>query len=320
MAQSNAMKQSSAPPAPRVSICIATYKRPRLLGELLSALNGLSLDDDQFSDLRLIVVDNDAAQSARAALSAWSDRWPLDYVVEPSRGVATARNAAIAAGLDRSDYLAFIDDDEVPDPNWLASLLAVALEEEASLVFGPVDRLLPNQTQDRIERPTAGNLLISSKIFNHSGLRFDPAFDRSGGEDLMFFQTAKAAGFSATMAQDARVREHVPASRIDLSARLLGRFQDGNIRALIDTMDGAKVTTRLARFGSGVSRLGWGLLRLPTFPFVGGPQRVEVLGDVLWGAGAMAGLAGVVYNAHNRVHLAETAGAASAPQSSTTQP
>ena len=48
--------------------------------------------------------------------------------VEGRRGIPQARNAAVAVALERADFVAFIDDDEVPSPLWLAELLRLRAE------------------------------------------------------------------------------------------------------------------------------------------------------------------------------------------------
>lgn len=48
------------------------------------------------------------------------------------------------------------------------------------------------------------------------GLRFDPRFALSGGEDVMFFRTLHAAGNRIAYAPRARVTELVPHKRATL--------------------------------------------------------------------------------------------------------
>ena len=80
-----------------VAICVATYARCEGLRQLLESLAALQLDEPAPA-LRVVVVDNDAAASARAAVEGLKGfPWPCEYVVEPQRGISAARNAAVRA-------------------------------------------------------------------------------------------------------------------------------------------------------------------------------------------------------------------------------
>src|SRR5206468_9191594 len=61
----------------------------------------------------------------------------VDYLVEPRAGLSFARNAAVKAAPGQ--ILAWIDDDEVADPNWLAEV-ARALDEhpDADVISGVI--------------------------------------------------------------------------------------------------------------------------------------------------------------------------------------
>jgi GT2 family glycosyltransferase len=124
-----------------VDVCIATCRRPRGLARLLGALAQLRLPDPA-PELRAVVVDNDREASARAVCDAALDAlpFPLVYAIEKRRGIPQARNAALALSLRGADFAAFLDDDEVPEPDWLAELLAAQAASGADAVVGPVVR------------------------------------------------------------------------------------------------------------------------------------------------------------------------------------
>jgi len=189
-------KDAASSPPPRVAVCVATYKRPRGLKCLLEALGRLVFQRQQ-PELRIIVVDNDDAASARdvcheaAALSPW----PISYRVEPRRGIPFARNAAVALAADWAHDIAFIDDDEEPDPSWLDELLTVREACQADVVTGPVlprfDADAPRWiTQGRFfrgrRRPTGtaldvamtNNVLARTEVFRRVAAWAPPA-DRS---------------------------------------------------------------------------------------------------------------------------------------------
>jgi glycosyltransferase involved in cell wall biosynthesis len=98
-----------------VSVLVPTYRRPALLVQCLDGLARQTLTAHEV----LVVVRRDDSES-RASIANRSDL-PLREVVVDRPGVVAARNAGldIAAG----DIVAFIDDDAIPHPDWLARLV-----------------------------------------------------------------------------------------------------------------------------------------------------------------------------------------------------
>ena len=65
-------------------------------------------------------------------------------------------------------------------------------------------------------RPVAASncLLLDLGFVRRAGLRFDEAFGATGGEDTLFTRRLRAAGGVIRWCDEARVRDHVPASRL----------------------------------------------------------------------------------------------------------
>src|SRR5215467_13012225 len=120
-----------------VAICVATFRRPRLLKNLLGALAQLCFRNILQPKIDVIVVDNDDSQSARSICQLPAFPWKLHYVSEPRRGIVHARNRAIMEARG-ANFLAFIDDDEAPCREWLDELLAAQSEYDADVVSGIV--------------------------------------------------------------------------------------------------------------------------------------------------------------------------------------
>ena len=103
-----------------ISVCICTYKRPELLRQLLIELG--RQDTAELFGYSIVVADNDRAESARSVVRVFSENSQIavNYCVEPEQNIALARNKALenASG----DFVAFIDDDELPARNWLLTL------------------------------------------------------------------------------------------------------------------------------------------------------------------------------------------------------
>ena len=123
----------------RVAVCVITHQRPEGLTRLIRALDALSFQKEP-PNLQIIVVDNDSTGSALGVCERLRDdvQWPVEYTREPRRGIPQARNKAVQCAVNQAEFLAFIDDDEVPDMSWLDELLRVQRTHDADVVAGPV--------------------------------------------------------------------------------------------------------------------------------------------------------------------------------------
>src|SRR5436305_5164432 len=110
------------------SVIICTHNRPRQLNECLRALSRL---EDSPSDV--LVVDNapNHEETRRIAL-----RWGARYQIEPMTGLSRARNQG-ALACD-TELLAFLDDDAIPDPDWLSGLGREFEDERVMAVAGRI--------------------------------------------------------------------------------------------------------------------------------------------------------------------------------------
>src|SRR5207244_1463324 len=117
-----------------IDVCVCTFRRPHVAQTLRSIAAQQGLEGRR---LRIIVADNDEEPSARTLIARTAAELdvPVSYVHAPARNISVARNACLQqAG---GDWLAFIDDDEIADPDWLAALLAEAERAGWDAVLGP---------------------------------------------------------------------------------------------------------------------------------------------------------------------------------------
>lgn len=215
--------------AHHITVCVCTYRRPELLGLLLTQLTDQE-NHDLFS-YRVVVVDNDASKSAKLTvekISATTDV-PISYHVEPRRNIALARNKALEKV--EGDFVAFIDDDELPVRDWLLRLLTTCLQTGVDGVLGPVvpryevepplwvkkGRLYHRPRHEtgvliaRSEGRT-GNLLFRRSLLQDNPAVFKPQFG-SGGEDRDLFARWMDAGHRFAWCDEAVAYEAVPAVR-----------------------------------------------------------------------------------------------------------
>jgi succinoglycan biosynthesis protein ExoM len=310
----------------KATICIATYQRPQRLRRLLEGIERLTFNKVEPPTLRVVLVDNDAQGSAYAVYEdvARRAKYPLSYYIEPRRGISYARNKAIACVEDDVEFVAFIDDDEVPIPTWLDELLNVQMLYEADVVSGPIlpkfDFQVPSWIlqggspargryptghiiDDPIRCARTGNVLVRFKVFREIGQGFDERLALSGSEDTHFFLRAYRDGYKMVWADEAIVHEWVFASRVNMRWILQRSYRYGNAITFCETDLDPSTRTRilgLAKGGVGILRGLW-YMRLSLR--WGRRGLIRSLQWIFYGAGVISGLAGYRYEEYRRPHV-----------------
>lgn len=214
-------------------LCICTYRRPAGLRKLLETLPQLADTDG----LEVVVSDNDPAGEGLAVcaeLSASAYPFTLHPVAATEPGISAARNAACTRALTLApDLLAFLDDDEWPEPQWLSELQRVQRTCKVDVVGGPTRPVFPDGTDESVRQnayygadmglpdqsacqlQAGGNFLITREALEALAPEFfNHAFAHSGGEDLAFFMQLQQSGYSMAWAANAAVHEPVPVERL----------------------------------------------------------------------------------------------------------
>lgn len=287
-----------------VSIVIPTFRRPHCA--LIAAMSALAQRIDQ--PFELVLVDNDPDGSAlellRGLIAGRAAR--IAVVHEPRAGVANARNAGLAAA--RGELIAFLDDDEIAPPTWLAELARVQKAHSADVVFGPVrTRLVDAPTRHRdfyeaffarapshAEGPITALYGCGCSLIRRAALPsaqpFSPMRNEIGGEDDLLFQHMQARGSRFAFAPGAVVAETPEPSRVSLAYTLKRAFAYGQGPAThawsAEDRDYVAIAKwmlvgcmQAAVFGA--ASLGACVLRLPRRAFVY-RRFVEGVGKVFW--------------------------------------
>ena len=215
---------------PLLALCIPTFRRNTLLRECLQA--AAALVPPPGHRVEIFIADNDGAGGARSVVEALRPDlpFPLHYLVEPARGLSAVRNRLLDAAVERgAEHIAFLDDDERPEPAWLECLAAGLQTRAADVATGPVTSMGESGTvlstgrdQPSGSEPrhvACNNVLFMGKLAAEQGLRFDRRFDFVGGEDFDFFERSRQLGNRHAWIAEARVIETLPAER--LTARYL---------------------------------------------------------------------------------------------------
>jgi glycosyltransferase involved in cell wall biosynthesis len=220
--------------APDITVLLPTYNRCRVLraalGSVLEQRTG-----DAFT-YEVLVVDDGSTDETRQVVAemAAAAPVPVRYLRADGEGVGTARNRGIRAA--RGDWIAFTDDDQVVEPDWLAELMAAARRTGADAVGGiRLLQLAPDRGADvppgcraylgemvveaeapvraRRDLPDTGNSLVARHVFERAG--WFPARAPFGGSDLDFFQHVHECGLSIWRTPRAVVHHLIPPYRLE---------------------------------------------------------------------------------------------------------
>jgi glycosyltransferase involved in cell wall biosynthesis len=218
---------------PDVTVAVCSYNRADSLSMTLESLEAQETDGT-FAFEVLVVDDASTDHTAEVvARHARAGRAPVRYVRAGGGGLGAARNVAVREC--RTDWIAFIDDDELAVPRWLAELYHTAAHKGARIVGGPLRLDLPPEELKRLSTlcqmvlggfrlpgaepqlfplragPGGGNVLFDRSVFDAIGV-----FDTRGsaGEDTNLWTRAKAAGVEVWYAPRAEVIHHVPRDRL----------------------------------------------------------------------------------------------------------
>lgn len=159
---------------PMFSVVIPTFDRHLHLARLLRCLS------EQIElEFEVIVVDQSPQRFAEAGNHFGFE---LTYVHTPIRGAIHARN--LGADVAKGDIVAFVDDDCVPQPDWLLNARPYFARTD---VVGIEGRIFSDHYHDPHWRPVSNvgfegigfmtaNLMVRQSAFQHLG-GFDPQFD-----------------------------------------------------------------------------------------------------------------------------------------------
>lgn len=201
------------------SVLLSTRNRPEKLPRAVRAIL-----DSSHVDFELVVVDQSTDDRSQREIESIEDV-RLHYIRTPTVGLSRSRNIAIRAS--RGEIVAFIDDDCICDPHWLAALVAEYERDPAIMsVFGrvaafgeePPGMFCPCLMEDRDRRVVEGsavpqvalgsgnNMSFRRDVFRRVGLFFETlgaGTPMKSGEDTEFTLRVLRAGLRCIYAPEA---------------------------------------------------------------------------------------------------------------------
>ncbi|MEL7301646.1 MAG: glycosyltransferase [Pseudomonadota bacterium] len=232
----------------KVVVATLTRERPEMLKKLLFSWSNMALPPN--IDAQCLVVENDDSPKSLLvveACSTFANGLALKYVHETELGIPFARNRAAREALESgADLLAFVDDDERVDSEWLVELVRTHRETGAELIGGPVrvelgladpsltERMIFGSLEQRFRRKenracaktrqggtdgvtiVTSNWLARTGLFRDHGLWFDEKMRFTGGTDAKFYAEVREKGLKTAWSHKAIVYEEIPSGRLSL--------------------------------------------------------------------------------------------------------
>ena len=224
----------------KITVCVASIGRNSLL-DTLDSLSKCKLQ--QSVSFNVVVADDSSNKLVAMLLSEHIARWtfPIKIVNSSSNNISVARNLCMSNAS--GDFLAFIDDDEMADENWLYNFVDLINSSQADAAFGPVDAIYPVESKkwiclaepfvkyvgkrgDEVATGSTCNAFVRKSIIESLNLSFRSELGRSGGEDTAFFTEISRGGGKLVASDDALVYERVPVERLTI-AHLSKRYIRG---------------------------------------------------------------------------------------------
>ena len=269
-------------------------------------------------EIMAAVADNDIHGSARGTCNRVQSLFPyrLHYVIEPERGLSSVRNRLLneAVQLD-ADWLAFIDDDELPHKMWLVNFTRNIPAYSPDVLCGPLVQFNEGETPPapdelHVKRPTGSvprhtatnNVMFKAKLAAAQGLRFDPYFNFIGGEDFDFFSRSKALGNRHVWIAEAIVYEAVPPERTT-NRYLFYRHFTGGINAVLRYRKTHNLLSTWARYAPKVlGKLAGSLFYLIRGVLPSGGKHIKKsIKAVANTCGYLAGLMNIVVERYRKI-------------------
>ncbi|MCL1981807.1 MAG: glycosyltransferase [Clostridiales bacterium] len=121
---------------PRISVIMLTYNRETMVRRAIKSVLLQTMQDFEF-----IIVDNGSIDSSGEIADGYAKQDSRIRVIHRKRGnIGSGRNAGLDAA--EGEYVAFIDDDDWCEPDFLEFLLKLAVENDADVsICGATDKI-----------------------------------------------------------------------------------------------------------------------------------------------------------------------------------
>lgn len=219
-----------------ISVGVPTFNRASMLRDTIVKLINQRISD-RFA-YEVIIVDDGSTDNTRDIVDEMARETdiPVRYIFQEGQGYQYALNTAIYNA--RGEWIAFCDDDELPETDWLVELFDTAMKNNADIVGGVVKLDLDEDRLSQLGRvcrsclgetphieapmkctsrplPGGGNILIKKTVIEKIGaINTEMA---NGGCDKEFVMRALENGFSIWKTPYSIIYHRIPEYRLEPS-------------------------------------------------------------------------------------------------------
>lgn len=146
----------------KVSVIMLTYNREAMVSDMIESVLRQSMDDFEF-----IIVDNGSSDNSGKIADFYATKDSRIHVKHIRRSsIGAGRNV----GLDYSngDYVAFVDDDDTLEPNYLETLLSEIEKENAQIAISATN-LSRNVTDEIVFNTVEGLMCLFDRTYFNTG-------------------------------------------------------------------------------------------------------------------------------------------------------
>lgn len=184
---------------PLVSVIMRSYNQtPAFLEESLGGLLGQT-----YSNIEVIVADDSTKEESLKCIDEIASRDKRVFVLRKPTRMGFSNSLNVAFDYCTGDYIALLDDDDVPYPDRIEAQVRYAISHPEIDVFGgdvdivdengviTSERLYPS-TEKAIKKwfvfrsPFCHPTIMFKRRLIDEGYRYDPAFTRAEDVDLLF--------------------------------------------------------------------------------------------------------------------------------------
>lgn len=174
-----------------VSVVVTCYNHEQYVRQCLE-----SIFEQSYQNIELLVYNDGSTDKSGDVILETLENSPFlrtEYIFHENMGLVNTRNKAF--DTIRGEYLIFVDSDDILEKNYVETLLNMAIQKDADIVYS---RLVNLQTQELIlearefdlQRLFIENYINASSLVKVSSVgtvRFDEQLNRKKLEDYEFF-------------------------------------------------------------------------------------------------------------------------------------
>lgn len=164
-----------------ISIIIPVYNVEQYLDRCLD-----SIVNQTHLELDIILVDDGSKDSSSKICDTWARKDHRIHVIhQKNSGQAAARNAGLA--IAKGKYIAFVDSDDVVEPDYISTMLNAAMTHNADLV---ICSFFDHMKLDHMVTPLPDSVQSGLETFHfaisHDDWHYRPVWNRLYTRDLCF--------------------------------------------------------------------------------------------------------------------------------------